>query len=172
MAQLADSRRRTAAAFDRLRPLSDYDALYAAARCRNEADWVVGLNATRYYTVRYRDGGLLWSVGRVQTPVLAMIVRRDDEIRGFKPEPFWELLTRYREVVFKFAGDRFVREEDAQSVLLRVQGQPFDILGVERKPEVADSRGRAAHPFGPCDRKDATDDPRPDDYLVTRRNKA
>jgi DNA topoisomerase III len=122
-------------AFGRLRPLSDYDALYAAARCRNEADWVVGLNATRYYTVRYRTGGLLWSVGRVQTPVLAMIVRRDDEIRGFKPEPFWELLTRYRDVVFKFAGDRFVREEDAQTVLQRVQGHPLEVLGVERKPE-------------------------------------
>ena len=105
-------------AFSRLRPLSAYDALYAAARCRNEADWVVGLNATRFYTVRYRAGGQLWSVGRVQTPVLAMIVRRDDEIRGFKPEPFWELLTRYRDVLFKFAGDRFIREEDAQSVLL------------------------------------------------------
>ena len=64
-----------------------------------------------------------------------MIVRRDDEIRGFKPEPFWELLTRYREVVFKFAGDRFAREEDAQAVLQRVQGHPFAILGVERKPE-------------------------------------
>ena len=64
-----------------------------------------------------------------------MIVRRDDEIRGFKPEPFWELLTRYRDVVFKFAGDRFVREEDAQAVLRRVQGHPFEILGVERKPE-------------------------------------
>src|SRR5271167_4578445 len=62
-------------AFRRLRPLADYDALYAAARCRSQADWIVGLNATRYYTVRHRDaGGLLWSVGRVQTPVLAMIV--------------------------------------------------------------------------------------------------
>src|SRR3954471_14063847 len=66
-------------AFGRLRPLSDYDALYAAARCRSEADWVVGLNATRYYTVRFRTSGHLWSVGRVQTPVLAMIVRRGDE---------------------------------------------------------------------------------------------
>ena len=122
-------------AFSHLRPLSRYDALYAAARCRDEADWIVGLNATRYYTVRYGTGGLLWSVGRVQTPVLAMIVRRDDEIRTFKPEPFWELLTRYRGAVFKFAGDRFVREDDAQSVLRRVQGQPFVILGVERKPE-------------------------------------
>ena len=71
----------------------------------------------------------------MQTPVLAMIVRRDDEIRTFKPEPFWELLTRYRDVTFKFAGDRFAKEEDAQSVLQRVQGHPLIIRGVERKPE-------------------------------------
>src|SRR5262249_53918073 len=64
-----------------------------------------------------------------------MIVRRDDEIRTFKPEPFWELLTKYREVTFKFAGDRFVKEEDAKAVLRRVLGHPFTILGVERKPE-------------------------------------
>ena len=101
-------------AFARLRPLSDYDHLYAAARCRSEADWIVGLNATRYYTVRHRSTGVLWSVGRVQTPVLALIVRRDDEIRTFRPEPFWELLTRYRDVTFKYAGDRFPTEEEAQ----------------------------------------------------------
>ena len=124
-------------AFRRLRPLSDYDALYAAARCRSEADWIVGLNATRNYTVRYRTSGILWSVGRVQTPVLAMIVRRDDEIRAFKPEPFWELLTRYRGVTFGFAGDRFAREEDAHALLARVQGHPFIIQKVERKEERA-----------------------------------
>src|SRR3954447_14430259 len=122
-------------AFGRLRPLSEYDSLYAAARCRSEADWVVGLNATRYYTVRYRSSGHLWSVGRVQTPVLAMIVRRDDEIRTFKPEPFWELLTRYRKVTFRFAGERFAREEDARTLLERVQGHPFAVLNVERKEE-------------------------------------
>jgi DNA topoisomerase-3 len=122
-------------AFRRLGPLSDYDALYAAARCRSEADWIVGLNATRNYTVRYRSGGVLWSVGRVQTPVLAMIVRRDDEIRTFKCEPFWELLTRYREVAFKFAGERFAKEEDAQMLLGRVQGHPFIVRGVEHKEE-------------------------------------
>jgi len=122
-------------AFAHLRPLSDYDALYAAARCRSEADWVVGLNATRFYTVRYRTPGLLWSVGRVQTPVLAMIVRRDDEIRSFRPEPFWELLTRHRDVMFKFAGDRFAKEEDALAILERVQGHPFTVQGVDRKPE-------------------------------------
>ena len=85
--------------------------------------------------MRHRAGGVLWSVGRVQTPVLAMIVRRDDEIRTFKPEPFWELLTRYREVTFKFAGDRFAKEEEAQELLGRVQGHPFTIRGVDRKPE-------------------------------------
>jgi DNA topoisomerase-3 len=122
-------------AFARLRPLSDYDALYAAARCRSEADWVVGLNATRFYTVRYRSTGQLWSVGRVQTPVLAMIARRDDEIRGFRPVPFWELLTRYREVTFKFHGDRFPREEGAQALLDRVRDQPFVIKAVDRRPE-------------------------------------
>jgi DNA topoisomerase-3 len=125
-------------AFSRLRPLADYDDLYAAARCRSEADWVVGLNATRYYTVRHRTPGILWSVGRVQTPVLSMIVHRDDEIRTFKPEPFWELLTRYREVTFKFAGDRFAREEDARGVLECVRGHPFTVKAVETKPERAE----------------------------------
>ena len=76
----------------------------------------------------------------MQTPVLAMIVRRDDEIRTFKPEPFWELLTRYREVTFKFAGDRFAKEEDARAVLDRVQGHPFTVRGVERKPERSSRR--------------------------------
>jgi DNA topoisomerase-3 len=125
-------------AFSRLRPLSDYDHLYAAARCRSEADWVVGLNATRYYTVRHRTQGILWSVGRVQTPVLSMIVHRDDEIRTFRPEPFWELLTCYRSVTFKFAGERFPREEDARAVLERVRGHPFTVQAVEKKPERAE----------------------------------
>src|SRR5262245_28808552 len=123
-------------AFRNLRPLADYDALYAAARCRSQADWVVGLNATRYYTVRHRDaGGRLWSVGRVQTPVLALIVRRDDEIRVFKPEPFWELLTLYRKVTFKFTGDRFTKEEAARALLKHVQGHPFMVQAVEKKEE-------------------------------------
>jgi DNA topoisomerase-3 len=122
-------------AFAHLRPLSEYDRLYAAARCRSEADWIVGLNATRSYTVRNRRSGLLWSVGRVQTPVLALIVGRDEEIRTFVPEPFWELLTRYRGVLFKFAGDRFAKEDAAQEVLARVVGQPFTVSGVDRKPE-------------------------------------
>ncbi len=101
-------------AFRSLRPLADYDNLYAAAKCRSEADWIVGLNATRNYTVRYGSAGILWSLGRVQTPVLAMIVRRDDEIRTFKSQPFWELMTNYRKTCFRYAGDRFDKQADAQ----------------------------------------------------------
>ena len=126
-------------AFGRLRPGSEYDNLYAAAKCRSEADWIVGLNATRNYTVRYGSSGVLWSVGRVQTPVLALIVGRDDEIRTFKIEPFWELMTRYRNVVFKYRGDRFSQNRDAKSLLEKVQGQPFSVTNVDRKEERSQS---------------------------------
>ncbi len=114
-------------AFQNLKMGSEYDNLYAAARCRSEADWIVGLNATRNFTVRYGGGKTLWSVGRVQTPVLAMIVKRDDEIRHFKSEPFWELLTKYRDVAFKFKGDRFKSKEEAQKVLDEIKSHPFTI---------------------------------------------
>ncbi len=125
-------------AFGSLRDGHDYDALYAAARCRSEADWIVGLNATRFFSVRFgRIGGgedrVLWSVGRVQTPVLAMIVQRDDEILRFRPQPFWELATKYREVVFKHTGDRFDQPGKAQALLERITGQPFEIMGVAGK---------------------------------------
>ncbi|MBB3207342.1 DNA topoisomerase-3 [Rhodopirellula rubra] len=140
-----------AAAFSSMRPLSDYDNLYAAAKCRSQADWVVGLNATRNYTVRYRGGlsrgnsddgesprvasGLLWSLGRVQTPVLAMIVRRDDEIRTFRPEPFWELLTKYRDVQFRHTGKRFDKEEDAQTLLQTAASHPLEIRKITSRTE-------------------------------------
>jgi len=122
-------------AFDRLRPGSEYDKLYAAAKCRSEADWIVGLNATRNYTVRHGASGVLWSVGRVQTPVLAMIVGRDDEIRVFRKTPFWELMTRYRDVVFKYRGDRFLQNRDAEAQLAQVRGHPFTVTNIDRKEE-------------------------------------
>jgi DNA topoisomerase-3 len=122
-------------AFRSLRPLADYDNLYAAAKCRSEADWIVGLNATRNYTVRYGSAGILWSLGRVQTPVLAMIVRRDDEIRTFKPQLFWELMTNFRKVCFRYVGDRFEKQQDAQTLLDRVSNHSLVIQTVESKPE-------------------------------------
>lgn len=138
-------------AFGSIRPLSDYDNLYAAAKCRSQADWVVGLNATRNYTVRHRssvstggsDGnqskgrssGLLWSLGRVQTPVLAMIVRRDDEIRTFVSEPFWELFTKYRDVKFRYTGDRFTSESDADKQKKNAANHPLVINKVNARAE-------------------------------------
>lgn len=125
-------------AFKDLKDGHDYDPLAAAARCRSESDWIVGLNATRCYTVRHgRLGGgsdrVLWSIGRVQTPVLAMIVERDDAILQFRPQLFWELTTRYREVVFKFIGKRFDRPEKAQALLDKITGQPFVVIGIAAK---------------------------------------
>ena len=118
-----------------MRPLAEYDNLYAAAKCRSEADWIVGLNATRNYTVRYGSTGILWSLGRVQTPVLAMIVRRDDEIRTFTSQPFWELMTNYRDTCFRYSGDRFDKQEDAQSLLDRVLNHVFLVQKVDSKPK-------------------------------------
>ncbi|GAA4449130.1 DNA topoisomerase 3 [Novipirellula rosea] len=129
------------AAFRTIRPLSDYDNLYAAAKCRSQADWVVGINATRNYTVRYRStsergaSGLLWSLGRVQTPVLAMITRRDDEIRTFQSEPFWELMTRYRDVQFRYTGKRFDKQENAQSVLEAASKHVLTIRKIQSRAE-------------------------------------
>ena len=125
-------------AFKDLKDGHAYDNLYAAARCRSESDWIVGLNATRCYTVRHgrlgsSDDRVLWSIGRVQTPVLAMIVQRDDEILRFRPKPFWELTTQYRDVVFKYAGDRFEQPEQAQVLLEKITDQPFTITAVTGK---------------------------------------
>ena len=122
--------------FSNLQSGSKYDNLYAAAKCRSQADWIVGLNGTRNFTVRY--GGrekILWSVGRVQTPVLAMIVKRDDEIRNFRPEPFWELMTRYRDVTFKFKGKRFDKKEDAETLQGKVSKHPLVIENIKGKKQ-------------------------------------
>ncbi|MEN7973854.1 MAG: DNA topoisomerase 3, partial [Verrucomicrobiota bacterium] len=125
-------------AFKELKDGHDYDPLYAAAKCRSESDWIVGLNATRCFTVRHGrlatgDDRVLWSIGRVQTPVLAMIVQRDDEIAKFRPKPFWELTTKYRDTVFKYTGDRFDKAEAAQELLDKITGQPFTVTGIAGK---------------------------------------
>lgn len=124
-----------ATAFDQLRPGAEFDSLYAAARCRSEADWIVGMNATRNYTVRFGQSGVLWSVGRVQTPVLALIAERDEEIRHFKPEPWFELRTKYRDVVFKYRGDRFEQAREAQDAAASIRGREFEVTGTKVRDE-------------------------------------
>ncbi len=122
-------------AFANRKPGSAYNNLHDAARCRSEADWIVGLNATRAYTVRYGGNGVLWSLGRVQTPVLALIAQRDDEIRVFDARPFWELRTRYRKARFRYAGERFREQPPAQVLLRQVTDQPLTITKLERRTE-------------------------------------
>ena len=128
-------------AFKTLKNGHEYDPLYEAARCRSEADWIVGLNSTRYYTVRHgRIGGgsdrVLWTIGRVQTPVLAMIVQRDDIIQQFEPKPFWELATKYRSVTFTYKGKRFTKEDKAQKILTKITDQEFTITGTTAKKKI------------------------------------
>ena len=123
--------------FDALAPSAEFDGLYHAAKCRSEADWVVGLNATRFFTVEYGKRNLLLSLGRVQTPILAMIVNRDLEIDYFKPKDFWELHTSCREALFKHTGGKFEDQAEGQAVLEKISGQQLVVRSVTKKNEKA-----------------------------------
>ncbi|MBC8009284.1 MAG: DNA topoisomerase 3 [Burkholderiales bacterium] len=123
--------------FAALKPASDFDRLYQAARCRSEADWIVGLNATRFFTVEYGRRNLLLSLGRVQTPILAMIVGRDIEVERFVPEDFWEVHTRCRGALFKHTAGKFPVQPDAQAVVARITGQELVVTAVARKNALA-----------------------------------
>lgn len=119
--------------FSKLKPISEYDSLANAARARSEADWIIGMNATRAFTIKYSQGRGVFSLGRVQTPVLALIVKRDREIKNFIPEDYWELWTIYKNVKFKHTKDRFKKHIDAEDILKKIQGQSFEIVNLEEK---------------------------------------
>ncbi len=119
--------------FSELKPLSLYDNLAAAAKCRAQADWIVGLNATRGYTLQHSQGQGLLSVGRVQTPILSLIVNRNHERLTFKPENYWELWTLYRAVKFKHKKNRFKTKEDAQKLLNKITQSLLTITKIEEK---------------------------------------
>ena len=130
------------AGFAALRPASRYDALYQSARCRSEADWLVGMNASRAFTLRY---GALLSVGRVQTPTLAMLVSRRREIDRFVPQPYWTVQADfgdYQGVWFdpsREDGKRIPSEAAARAIADKVRGKPARVTGVkaEEKRELA-----------------------------------
>ncbi len=123
--------------FKQLVPSTHYDQLYYAAKCRSEADWIVGLNATRFFTVEYGQRNLLLSLGRVQTPILAMIVNRDLEIDFFKPKDFWEVHTLCREATFKHTEGKFEDKEKAEAVIAKITDQPLVVQSVTKKNEKA-----------------------------------
>ena len=129
-------------AFEQLRPGDEMKPLEAAARSRSEADWVVGMNATRAASIRLRaafDGAV--SLGRVQTPTLALVARREEEIRAFKPEPYWLVEARFeasgqRAYSGRYMGGKRLPEEKAATTIVEaVTGQPGEITKLEKKEE-------------------------------------
>ncbi|MBQ7711342.1 MAG: DNA topoisomerase 3 [Bacteroidales bacterium] len=120
--------------FANLHPQDDYQSLYEAGLCRAIGDWLLGMNATRLYTIKYRHSqGQVISVGRVQTPTLALIVRRQQEIDNFKPEPYWVLATRYRDTLFTATQGKIRNEEEAQAALQSISGKEFTVTDVSQK---------------------------------------
>ncbi|MDB9932297.1 DNA topoisomerase 3 [Flavobacteriales bacterium] len=119
--------------FKNLKPSSDYDNLYYAGFSRAIGDWLLGLNATRLFTVKYGGYKQVLSVGRVQTPTLAMLVNRFKVIRDFKPQPYWELQTTYRDTLFNYEDGRFLKQEDGQVLADKVKESDFEIVSVTKK---------------------------------------
>lgn len=110
-----------------------YDQLYYAGFSRAIGDWLLGMNATRLYTLKYGGQNQVLSVGRVQTPTLAMVVGRFHEIENFKPQPYWELQTTYRDVLFSYEEGRFLKKEAGEKVAKKVQEAPFEIIKISKK---------------------------------------
>ena len=119
--------------FQNLESSKKYDNLYYAGYSRAIGDWLLGLNATRLYTVKFGGYKQVLSIGRVQTPTLAMLVNRYKEIRDFKPQPYWELQTTYRDTLFNYEDGRFLKKEDGQILADKVAQSEFEIVSVTKK---------------------------------------
>ena len=119
--------------FDNLKPSANYDNLYYAGFSRAIGDWLLGMNATRLYTVKHGGYKQVLSIGRVQTPTLAMVVDRWKEIENFKPQPYWELQTLYRETLFSYEEGRFLKKVDGELLANKVKESEFEIVSVEKK---------------------------------------
>ena len=119
--------------FQNLKPASDYDNLYYAGFSRAIGDWLLGMNATRLYTVKHGGYKQVLSVGRVQTPTLAMVVNRFKSIENFKPQPYWELQTLYRDTLFSYEDGRFFKKEDGELLANKVKESDFEIESISKK---------------------------------------
>lgn len=124
--------------FANLKDQKDYEPLYLAGLSRAIGDWLLGMNATRLYTLKYgnnqygRNAQVL-SIGRVQTPTLALIVERQKEINNFKPEPYWVLATIYRNTQFTATKGKFTSKEEGEAAFALIEGKPFEITNVTKK---------------------------------------
>lgn len=119
--------------FANLKPSEQYDNLYYAGFSRAIGDWLLGMNATRLYTVKHGGYKQVLSVGRVQTPTLAMLVDRFKEIQNFKPQPYWELQTLYRETLFNCEEGRFLKKEEGEVFAEKVKKSDFEIVSITKK---------------------------------------
>jgi len=119
--------------FAKLKDQSEFQPLYEAGLSRAIGDWVLGMNATRLYTLKYGQNKQVLSIGRVQTPTLALIVKRQLEIENFKPEPYWELKTVYRETTFSSTKGKFTSKEEGEKFLETVRNAPFTVTDVSAK---------------------------------------
>ena len=119
--------------FSNLKDQSDYQPLYLAGLSRAIGDWLLGMNATRLYTLKYGQNRQVLSIGRVQTPTLALIVNRQKEINNFKPEPYWVLATVYRDTTFTATKGKFTSKEEGEAAFATIEGKPFEVTKVEKK---------------------------------------
>ena len=119
--------------FENLKNAEDYDNLYYAGSSRAIGDWLLGMNATRLYTLRYGAAKQVLSVGRVQTPTLAMLVNRHKEIQEFKSAPYWEIQTLYRGTIFNNEQGRFLKKEDGETAMNQIKEKAFEIVLVHKK---------------------------------------
>ncbi|KAA6340318.1 DNA topoisomerase 3 [termite gut metagenome] len=119
--------------FSNLKDQSEFQSLYEAGLARAMGDWLLGMNATRLYTQKYGQNRQVLSIGRVQTPTLALIVNRQLEIENFKPEPYWELKTVYRETTFSATKGRFTSEEEGLKFLETVKQSDLTVTDVSSK---------------------------------------
>lgn len=119
--------------FENLKPAEDYDNLYHAGFSRSIGDWLLGINATRLYTVKHGGYKQVLSVGRVQTPTLAMLVNRYKEIENFVPQPYWELQTLYRDTLFSYEEGRFLKMKDGEKLANKVKEHEFEIVSITKK---------------------------------------
>ncbi len=119
--------------FQNLQLQEKFQPLYEAGLSRAIGDWLLGMNATRLYTVKYGQNKHVLSIGRVQTPTLALIVNRQLEIQNFKPEPYWELKTLYRNTVFSVTKGKFTKQEEGEAFLEKIKDSLFTITDVATK---------------------------------------
>ena len=119
--------------FQKLKDQVEYQKLYIAGLSRAIGDWLLGINCTRLYTLKYGQNRQVLSIGRVQTPTLALIVRRQQEIEQFKPEPYWILSTIYRDTTFQATKGKFLKKEDGEAFLEKVKNSLFTIKDISSK---------------------------------------